>query len=156
MNIFILDLDFKLNVQYHVDKHIVKMPTELAQMLSTAVRLNNIDIGYKITHKNHPCNIWTRESLSNWFWLKTLAEHLNDEWKYRYNHKYNHKSFDVIQSLPIPNIKDKGLTPFPLCMPIECIVNNDPVVSYQKYYNTCKTHLFAWKKREKPNWIING
>ena len=39
MNIFILDHDFELNAKYHVDKHVVKMPTEAAQMLGTAYRL---------------------------------------------------------------------------------------------------------------------
>ena len=41
MNIFVLDLDFKLNAQYHVDQHVVKMPTEAAQMLCTIYRLKH-------------------------------------------------------------------------------------------------------------------
>lgn len=35
MNIFVLDNDMKTNVHYHIDKHIVKMPLEAAQMLCT-------------------------------------------------------------------------------------------------------------------------
>ena len=153
MNIFILDLDLIKCAQYHVDKHTVKMITESAQMLSTAVRLSGIDAGYKITHQNHPCTKWTRLSLSNWMWLKNLALHLNDEWKFRYKHIQNHKSFDVIQSLPIPDIVDSGLTPFVICMDNEFKLNNDPVQSYRNYYIKTKFKLFNWKNREIPEWI---
>jgi len=33
MNIFILDWDVKKNAKYHVDKHVVKMILETAQLL---------------------------------------------------------------------------------------------------------------------------
>ena len=35
MNIFVLDEDLDKCAEYHVDKHIVKMPLEAAQMLCT-------------------------------------------------------------------------------------------------------------------------
>ena len=35
MNIFILDEDLDRCAEYHVDKHIIKMPLEAAQMLCT-------------------------------------------------------------------------------------------------------------------------
>ncbi len=62
MNIFLLDIDWQINATYHVDKHVVKMILESAQLLSTAVRLSGIDAGYKAAYKNHPCAIWTRQS----------------------------------------------------------------------------------------------
>lgn len=37
MNIFILDSNLDKSVEYHVDKHIVKMPLEACQMMSTAL-----------------------------------------------------------------------------------------------------------------------
>lgn len=154
MNIFILDLDPIKCAQYHVDRHVVKMITESAQMLSTTVRLTGVDFGYKITHQNHPCTKWTRESLSNWLWLKYLSKCLNEEWQFRYKHIQNHKSYDIIESLPTPNISDLGLTPFAICMYTEFKVNSDPVQSYRNYYNKAKTHLFNWKNRERPEWII--
>lgn len=145
MNIFILDLDPIKCAQYHVDRHVVKMITESAQMLSTTVRLTGVDFGYKITHQNHPCTKWTRESLSNWLWLKYLSKCLNEEWQFRYKHIQNHKSYDIIESLP---------TPFAICMDTEFKVNSDPAQSYRNYYNKAKTHLFNWKNRERPEWII--
>ncbi|MEK9894850.1 MAG: hypothetical protein VW518_00305, partial [Burkholderiaceae bacterium] len=37
MNIFVLDKDLDKCAEYHVDKHIVKMPLEVAQILCTAI-----------------------------------------------------------------------------------------------------------------------
>lgn len=153
MNIFILDLNIQRCAEYHVDKHVVKMLLEYAQMLSTTVRLSGVDIGYKITHQNHPCTKWVRESLSNWLWLRKLATHLNDEWKYRYDHLQNCKAFDTILTLPEPIIEDKGLTFFPICMDEQFKVNNDPILSYRNYYQQGKQHILSWKHRDAPNWI---
>lgn len=129
------------------------MPLESAQMLSTIVRLSGIDAGYQITHQKHPCTIWAGQSLSNWLWLRNLANHLNDEWRYRYKHDYDCKSYQTILKLPIPNIEDIGLTPFAICMNEECKINNDPVASYRKYYIQQKSHIFTWKDRDIPEWV---
>jgi hypothetical protein len=45
VNIFILDHDLKKSIEYHVDKHIVKMPLEAAQMMSTALWVDHL-FGY--------------------------------------------------------------------------------------------------------------
>lgn len=45
MNIFILDYDLNKSIEYHVDKHVVKMPLEAAQMMSTALWVDDI-LGY--------------------------------------------------------------------------------------------------------------
>jgi hypothetical protein len=58
MNIFLLDSNIKKCAQYHCDKHVVKMILESAQILSTVLRLNGVDQGYKTTHANHPCTLW--------------------------------------------------------------------------------------------------
>jgi len=155
MNIFVLDSDLKKCAAYHVDKHVIKMILEYGQLLSTTVRMTTEhDIGYKITHKNHPCTVWARESLSNWKWLRELSEKLNDEYKFRYNKSVNHKSYDMIKTLPLPNIPDMGLTPFAMAMPTYCKSEN-PIDSYRKYYNMEKQSIHTWKNRETPEWIIN-
>ena len=154
MNIFILDYNIEKCAQYHCDKHVVKMILESAQLLSSAVRMSGIDAGYKLTHKNHPCAIWTRESLSNFIWLHNLFTALHSEWKYRYNHSESkkHKSFDIVYSLPYPNIEDKGLTPFALAMP-DKYKDKDAVTAYRNYYKGEKQHIFSWKNRDKPYWV---
>ena len=152
MNIFVLDNDIKKAAQYHADKHVVKMVLETAQIMSAVVRISGIDEGYRLTHKNHPCTKWARESLSNWRWLYDLGFWLNIEYRYRYNHSINHKSFDVIDNLPEPDIEDIGLTPFAQAMPEEC-KDNDAVKAYRAYYIQEKSHLFKWTKRDIPQWI---
>ena len=42
MNLFYLDEDLDKSAQYHVDKHIVKMPLEAAQLLCTAVWVDEV------------------------------------------------------------------------------------------------------------------
>jgi hypothetical protein len=150
MNIFVLDLDLSKCASYHIDKHCGKMIVEAAQMLSTACRLSGLDYGYKITHVNHPCNKWVRESLSNWYWLKELTKHLNREWQQRYNHLVNHKSYSVILTLPKPKITDIGLTSFAQAMPDE-YKNSNPVVAYRNYYRYEKRDIATWKN-SIPGW----
>lgn len=154
MNIFLLDRDVEKCASYMVDNHVVKMITEHAQMLSTVVRLNGGDAGYKVTHPHHPCTRWVGASLSNWFYLKALTHWMHLEWQYRFDHPRDHwhKAYGIIQSLPIPDIPDVGLTPFAQAMP-EQYRHKDAVVAYRNFYNGDKRHLFKWKKREQPEWI---
>jgi len=150
MNIFVLDNDIAKCASYHNDRHCVKMILESAQMLSTACRFSGINVGYKVTHINHPCNKWVRESLSNWLWLRELVINLNAEWRRRFNHHENHKSYEVVMSLPYPKIKDIGLTKFALAMP-EQYKCKDAVESYRNYYKGEKRNIASWKNGQ-PWW----
>jgi|TARA_R110002110_G_scaffold404819_1_gene623530 hypothetical protein len=151
MNIFILDTDIKKCAENHCDKHVIKMILESAQMLSTVSRLHGGHVGYKSTHKNHPCTLWAGKSLTNWFWLQKLTTYLNDEYKFRYNKEINHKSYEVARSLVVPDIPNIGLTPFAQAMP-EQYKNKNAVTAYRQYYLNEKTNLLKWTKRNQPNW----
>lgn len=153
MNIFVLDNDVTKCAQSHCDKHVVKMILESAQLLSSAVRMVGIDAGYSLTHQNHPCAVWTRLSIDNWRWLLQLTNALNDEYKYRYGKITNHKSWEVANSLPEPNLADIGKTAHVLCMPDEYKDYSNPVESYRAYYMCEKSHIFNWTKREAPGWL---
>ena len=153
MNVFHLSRDPEKSARFHCDKHIVKMILEYAQLLSTANRLNDIDEGYKVTHKNHPCAIWARHSLDNWLFLRELAFYCNKEFRYRYGHVKNHKSYDVISSLSVPDIPKLGLTRPPLCMPDD--VKLDLVIpSYRNYYKVYKREFAYWTKRDIPKFML--
>ena len=154
MNIFVLDKEVEKCAEYHCDKHVIKMILESAQMLSAVVRLNGHDIGYKLTHKNHPCTIWARESLSNYNWLVRLTRLLNYEYRYRYDKDVNHKSYDLVKTLPIPDLPDIGLTPFAQAMPDQ-YKNKNAVKAYRDYYINEKSSFLTWTKRKKPKWINN-
>lgn len=155
MNIFYLDHDIDTSVSYHIDKHVIKIPLECAQMLSTANRSCGLDEGYKSSYINHPMNKWVRTCLENWFWMKSYAISLNEEYKFRYNKKQNHKSIDVINSLSIPNLPRFGyMTDPPCCMPDHYKINNDVVQSYRNYYRQEKIKIASWKTpRSKPAWL---
>jgi hypothetical protein len=156
MNIFFLDENPKLSAQYHVDKHVVKMILETAQLLCGVHHSVNPSspqqVPYKLSHKNHPCSIWARESLSNYLYLCELGLELGKEYTYRYGKK--HKSIEVIEWCIVnkPNIPDIGFTKPAMAMPDEFKVDS-VVESYRNYYMGAKKELASWKKREKPLWF---
>jgi len=155
MNIFFLDEDVKKCAQYHVDKHVVKMILETAQLLCGVHHVTTHDtahVPYKLSHKNHPCSIWCRESLSNYLYLCELGLELCKEYTYRYGKR--HKSQDVIEWCLInkPNIPDIEFTDPAKAMPDEFKVDS-VVESYRNYYMGAKFSLAAWKNREKPFWF---
>ena len=152
MNIFHLSRDLEKSARYHIDKHVVKMIVEHCQLLSSANRLSGLDEGYKLTHKNHPCAIWTRESLDNWLYVRDLTIELHKEWQYRYRHKRNHKSFDVMQQLSIPKLPKLGLTVPPKCMPNEVKLPG-VVASYRNYYRLRKWHIATYTGRPIPRFM---
>jgi hypothetical protein len=146
MNIFILDKNPLRAARYHCDKHVSKMILESAQMLSTI-----LDGPYRPTHANHPCTRWIAESQANAEWVVTLAWNLNGEWRERYNHAHDHKSWLVIKSMEdaIGKLPAKRRTPFVLAMPDE-FKTDDPVESYRAYY---KSKEFArWAYGAQPRW----
>lgn len=150
MNIFILSLNKKENAIFHNDKHVVKMILEHTQLLCSAHHMTGGTAPYKLTHKNHPCAIWTRESLSNYFWLLEMTMELGKEYTYRYGKV--HKSIQICIDLPYIKLPDIGLTPFKLCMDDEYKIGNDVVASYRNYYIKAKNHIATWKSREVPEW----
>ena len=155
MNIFFLDNDIKKCAQYHCDKHVVKMILETAQLLCGVHHVIDqvTDQGpYKLSHKNHPCAIWTRESLTNYLVLCELGLELCYEYSYRYGKR--HKSQDVIEWCVInkPSIQDIGYTEPPKAMPDEYKVDS-VVESYRNYYRGAKASFAVWKNREKPFWF---
>ena len=181
MNIFFLDNDIKKCAQYHCDKHVVKMILETAQLLSTAHRILDgtetvavSDTGrkkkkwilpnalenyiYSATHINHPSAIWCRKTDKNYCWLHQLLLALCKEYTYRYGKIHKCQATGLVASLAkLPkNIPIGEFTPPTPAMPDEYKVSNDVLKSYHNYYNGAKVRMFAWKKRQPPNWIITN
>ena len=178
MNIFILDENIDKCAEAHVDKHIVKMPLEAAQMLCTNHWINKYlghiprkltseewavikeakknktrDFPYLPTMYNHPCTVWVRESLDNYEWCYCYALALNDEYGFRYGKK--HKSVcEVILSLPNMVIPRLGLTKFVQAMPDE-LKGQDAVEAYRRFYHKDKATFASWKYRDRPTWWVD-
>lgn len=154
MNIFVLDTDPKKCAQYHNDKHVIKMILETAQLLCNVHHMTgNDDVPYRLTHKNHPCSIWVRQSISNYNWLVKLGLELCYEYTKRYGKI--HKSQKVIEwcAMNTPNLPNNDMTEFVCVMPHSCKISNDPVTNYREYYIQEKTSISTWKI-QKPEWYV--
>jgi len=155
MNIFVLDQDPKKCAEYHNNKHVVKMILETAQLLCGVHHMigSDLEIPYKLSHKNHPCSIWARECLENYYWLCDLGLELGKQYTLRYGKV--HKSVSIIEwcIMNQPNLKHNGnITKFRLAMPDECKVEG-VVNSYRKYYMTEKRNIADWKVVSTPHWF---
>jgi hypothetical protein len=179
MNIFILDTDPVIAAQLQCDKHIVKMPLESAQMLSTAHRILDgtvekrpsksgkrlvnywrhplfDEVLYKNVHENHPCTTWTMTCADNYRWHYNHWIALCTEYRYRYGRDH----LSIIKLREILYEAPKGIlgipsTPFPQAIPEELKNPADVVSAYRTFYQT-KQHRFKmkWTKREVPDWFV--
>ena len=179
MNVFYLDHHTHRCAKQHVDKHVVKMIVEYAQLLSTAHRVldgkeyegrtaNNRKIRrfkmadsnventlYKASHINHPSAVWVRQSSQHYQWLYRLFMWLCVEYTYRYGkvHSTERLLGKLLETLP-KNIKDNGFVEPPQAMPDYCKVPGDSIKAYQMYYVNEKIGFAKWTKRDIPTWFV--
>lgn len=182
MNRFIIANTPREIAQQQCDKHVVKMPLEEAQMLSTVHRLldgiqetrpsksgkrqvkywkHPIDqyeqYLYKAVHMNHPCTKWAMETRGNYLWAYELFIEMCNEYTHRYGkvHLSEQKLKDLLRFPPNNIGQDTSITQMPLAMGSnpECIDTNDVIGSYRAYYKTKQARFdLVWTKRETPNW----
>lgn len=177
MNIFYIDKDPVQAAQWMVDKHVVKMILESAQLLCTAHRLldgietlgksatgRNVKrwlladarepVLYSATHINHPSAVWCRKSVENYNWLADHMFALLNEYTHRYNkhHKVEGDLSYMLQSPP-HNLKEYDMTEMPSAMADEYKVSDDPLVNYRNYYKVGKVRMHKWTNRQPPEWI---
>jgi hypothetical protein len=154
MNIFYIDDNVKKCAEYHCDKHCIKMILESAQLLCSVHHMIGLtrDIPYKLSHKNHPCSVWVRSSLSNYMYLCDLGMELSKEYTHRYGK--THKSQTIIEWCinNKPNIKEIGFSEPPKCMGDEYKVES-VIESYRNYYMGAKKEFATWKNRDIPEWF---
>lgn len=153
MNIFYLDSDIQKCVEYHCDKHVVKMILESAQLLCSVHHCTGTGTPemYKLTHKNHPDAIWARTSIRNYEYLFSLATLLGEEYAYRYNKQ--HASIRLTERLPIPALGDSAFTEPPRCVHDDFKSIEDTVEAYRAYYIREKGYFCTWTKRPIPEWF---
>lgn len=175
MNIFYIHNDPTECAKQHVDKHVVKMILEYAQLLSTAHRIidgvettrlsksgrkqKHFELPderdehlYSATHMNHPSAKWARHTQANYIWLYKLWFELMREYHYRYGKIHASARLIPFLKLPPNSIPQGEFTPPWRAMPDEFKVD-DTMQSYRNYYNGAKSNMFSWKKRETPDWI---
>ena len=158
MNIFYLDHNIELCAKFHNNKHLIKQILESMQLISITLHVTGFSAPYKLTHINHPCAVWTRQSGANLTYLENLFLALCEEYTYRYGkiHACEDKWrqwYHVIQRC-IYKLPDKGFTSPVLCMPDQ-YKTACPVESYRLYCLGEKSRMFKWKNREIPYWVKN-
>lgn len=172
MNIFCLDTDPRQAARWCMDKHVVKMPTESAQMLAncfTDLQLSKSDCPRTKTNNvrlhsyyNHRCSVWVRTSRANMMWLIEHAIELCNEKLKRYPQNPDHRERQFIlwavKNIDISSVPEGKLTDFPLAINIDCncrkiydFLRLDRVSQYRLYYIHDKQHIAHWKCN-KPEW----
>lgn len=167
MNIFVTDPDPEISALWLDDKRQNKMIIESAQMLSTALRIvTNDDPAvctglYKITHRNHGCNIWTRTNQNNFMWLVFHA--LSMCHQYTDRSKKVHSCQSIIESCSTfaSLLPDEDRTPFAnharsLEHGIDFSQVRDTDIAYRKYlvarWTTTDKRMPIWTGRPCPDW----
>lgn len=177
MNIFYLDQDPVKSARAHGDKHIVKMPLETAQILSTVWHLFGDDCEvknsiYKATHTTHPCTQWVATNQSTYGWTFRFYVALCQEFEFRRGKI--HASYGLskyLRLIPSGLSEGKFITP-PQCIPDQFTIEIESKVgqvtntstseitcrAYRKYYQY-KFDLgiaeYNWR-RDKPDWITSS
>jgi hypothetical protein len=177
LNIFYLHSEPEICARQHVDKHVVKMILEYAQLLSTSHRvldgteiLTMSDSGkkrkrwilpdernvilYEATHIQHPSAIWTRQSHENYIFLWELFRCLLAEYTFRYEKIHATSRLLIPLSVLPKQILSKGFVEPTPAMPEQYKIIDDSITSYRNYYLGEKARMFSWKKREMPDWIL--
>jgi hypothetical protein len=145
VNIFYLDPNPRVCAEMHLDKHVVKMIIEYAQLMSTAHRFCDgteyFDLtanGRKIkrwrlndereaklmkaSHINHPSAVWLRHSKENYAWLYEMWVYLLQEYTFRYGKIHAcARLFDILAEIPHA-LQSKAFTEPTPAMPVECKV----------------------------------
>lgn len=165
MNIFYVESSPQRAAQALCDKHVNKMTTETAQMLSTAVhrhlsRPNTsvLPYIYRPAYHHHPSTVWVGDNLSQYIWTYQLHKALLDEFNFRgFKDGEPHASSDLSHYLGsfevITAIPDGAFDAPPQCMPDE-YKQIDTMNAYRQYYLGEKMGFAKWERgRGAPEWV---
>lgn len=160
MNIFVTHEDPRVSAINLDDKRVIKMTLESAQMLCTALHEHGAShlAKYKPTHKNHPCNVWCRETRSNYGWLLMHFRALFDEYTFRTGkiHKSSELYDDLVKGAKY--IPADHLTPF-----VNCAARQDMNICYKHIFDVTEAYQLyladrwandkltpKWTNRQRP------
>ena len=139
----------------HCDKHVVKMPLEMVQMLCTTHWSHGNDAPYMPVHQKHPCTLWVGASVENYRLAWRLGYWLFKEYTYRYNKTHESESVLYAVRCAPPALKARGFTKFPQAMPDE-YKHHDVMIAYRDYYIGEKSGFAHWTGRPVPCFMQKG
>jgi hypothetical protein len=160
MNIFAFSPDPWESALWLDDVRKNKMILETAQLLSSAVAINDPSWAshvYKPTHLGHPCAKWVMQSKLNYSWLMTYMYSLASQFG-------KHKSFELFNTFEDYYYKgwfpSEAQTPFP-----NCAANSDLGISFKHIPDVHEAYrlyiserwrrdtiMLTWIHGEEPLW----
>jgi hypothetical protein len=163
VNFFYLDRDPKICAQNYCNKHIIKIPIEIAQILSKIHYELKSDIDYSTIYNNSRVvkntlgpYLWALESYDNYIWTCQLSLELINEYKYRYN-KSEHKTEKILLSLlgNPPELPKIGITKFQGTNKYDMFqyISNDSITCARYHYSEMKCENDKWTNRTIPVWF---
>lgn len=178
MNIFYLDIDPVKCARYHCDRHVTKMVTEHAQMMSMAIWWHDAVQAMKLyklghimnapdyvtgktrvnqSHWYHPCTVWVRSNKKHFDWLKLMSMELAHEYYHRYGRFHtpprHHSSYvDCIAHLDSSKLPDVAWEEPPQAVP-DIYRGPDAIAAYHRVYGFEKIRFAKWSHREMPEWF---
>ncbi len=163
VNFFYLDKNPATCAKYYCDKHVVKIPIEIAQILSKIHHILDTKVDYSMIYANSKVvketlgpYVWSMSSLENYIWTCELGINLIHEYKYRFN-KESHKTEKILNYLLVnpPSIQSKGITPFKMTNKYDMFqyISSNPIKNSRYNYCEMKCTNDKWTKREKPKWF---
>lgn len=167
MQVFLLDLDLEKNVTYYMDKHVVKTPAAIQQiLLNTCARLrikfpqikqaNGIPMMPLPSIMSNPFCKWASSAPANFDYLLEIGLLLCQEYKLRFNeHHYNVGNLLVFDKQSSSVDRPAQLERYPWMLPMAYQDKQAGLVeSYRKYYIETKHHLATWSNpRSRPEWF---
>ena len=170
MNLFILHQNPLTAAKMQANKHIVKMPEETGNLLLWPFKLSGLTMPLtkngkapkKLSHKNHPCSLWVRESKQNFDWTFLHLKALCAEYTARYRRKHfaeTYIKFIEDNLAYVSDLPEIGLTPFARCfgdMKAEIEQNpQDTVSDYRRFYIRTKHKFARWPSYDSiPDWFV--
>jgi hypothetical protein len=163
VNFFYLDKDPEKCAEYYCDKHICKIPIEIAQILSkihhelkTGIDYNKIYKNSIVVKDNIGPYVWAKESYENYVWTTKLGLALINQYKLRYN-KTEHKTEKILQLLCLvpKDLPKIGITKFRGTNKYDMFqyISNDPIICARYNYAEMKCNNDKWTKFSKPDWF---
>lgn len=183
MNRFLIDHHPDAIAKQLCDVHICKMPTEEAQMLSSAVWYHRPDIHaqlelYKPSHihkkevdgkevlTGHPCTLWALETRANYVFAWKLYDAMLREYTFRYgkihgasNPSTTNTNVHADELLEAAQFIPEGqLTKHPQCFGDhnKHLMTDEvwPIMAYRTFYVVDKSKIAKYNNgRPRPSWM---
>lgn len=168
MQIFFLSRNPRKAAQFLCDKHVVKMPTETAQILATVLWIynpmhawyfHNMYGLYKpFYNRKHPTIMWVGASVANYMWAIDLLEELCKEYTFRYKKTHYCERFVHLHRnvFGIPHLLKTEWVPMTeeyQAIQDKTMKDSNPIIAYMTYYFLEKRSFAKWNKtRPAPGW----